>query len=204
MTMMTTDADAVNKLNQQKAPAGKLMSLDVGQARIGVAVCDPLHLAARPLTVIRRRSREEDFAALARLVQQEEAQAIICGLPLHMDGSEGAQAKSVRRWAQRLAQALRQILGAAPLILFWDERLSSYEAQSILAAHSPTAKNEATIALPARFKGGRDKGRRRKGRSSQSADDAVAAAVILQSYLDAHKAAQAGVENRIDYGRIEI
>ena len=66
---------------------GKLMALDVGLARIGVAVCDPLQLAARPLTVLSRKSRQEDFALLARLVQQEEVQAILCGLPLNMDGT---------------------------------------------------------------------------------------------------------------------
>ncbi|MCS6825065.1 MAG: Holliday junction resolvase RuvX [Caldilinea sp.] len=203
--MMANDADEVDKpTNKQQTPAGKLMSLDVGQARIGVAVCDPLQLAVRPLTVIQRRSRKEDFAALATLLQQEGAQAIICGLPLHMDGSEGAQAKSVRRWAQRLAQALHQLLGAAPPILFWDERLSSYEAQSLLAARSWGEETEMTIAHSARFTGLQDRSRRRKGRNSRSADDAVAAAVILQSYLDARKAVQAGVENEIDYGRIEI
>ncbi len=150
-------------------PSGKLMALDMGQARIGVAVCDPLQLGARPLTVIQRRSRQEDFAKLADLVRREEVKAIICGLPLNMDGSEGEQAHIVRRWARRLANALTELHGAAPPVIFWDERLSSYAAQSLLA-----------------------------GSKSRTPDDAIAAAVILQSYLDARS-----MPDMSDYGRIE-
>lgn len=152
---------------------GKLMALDVGLARIGVAVCDPLQLAARPLTVFSRKSRQEDFALLARLVQQEEVQAILCGLPLNMDGSEGPQAQIVRRWARRLHQALHQALHPkmAPPLLFWDERLSTYMAR---ATQPP--------------------------QSRRTADDARAAAVILQSYLDTQSLpAESG---RADYGQI--
>lgn len=183
------------------------MSLDVGQARIGVAVCDPLQLGARPLTVVQCRSEDEDFATLARLVQQEEIQAILCGLPLNMDGSEGPQAQWVRSWAQRLAQALRRTLGAAPPILFWDERLSSYEAQSLLAAAAQDKEHAARIAHLALPKSRRKKAQarteQRKEQRSQLADDAIAAAVILQSYLDACKAARSDVESLTDYGRIE-
>ncbi|BAL99179.1 Holliday junction resolvase RuvX [Caldilinea sp.] len=205
---MASDIERAAQSSQQAAPAGKLMSLDVGQARIGVAVCDPLQLGARPLTVIQCHSEDEDFATLARLVQQEEIQAIICGLPLNMDGSEGPQAQSVRGWAQRLAQALRQTLDPAPPILFWDERLSSYEAQSLLAAQAQVEENAARIAHLALPKSRRDKRRRRtgqqrKGQKSHIVDDAIAAAVILQSYLDACKAARTGVESLIDYGRVE-
>lgn len=203
LTMGNTEQAAPS--DRRERPTGKLMSLDVGQARIGVAVCDPLQLGARPLTVVQCRSEDEDFATLARLVQQEEIQAILCGLPLNMDGSEGPQAQWVRSWAQRLAQALRRTLGAAPPILFWDERLSSYEAQSLLAAQAE--ENTAGIvhlALPkSRRRKAQGRTGQRKGQRSQLADDAIAAAVILQSYLDACKAARSGVESLTDYGRIE-
>lgn len=151
-------------------PSGKLLALDVGLARIGVAVCDPLQLAARPLTVIHRRSRNEDFAVLAKLVQHEAVQAVICGLPLNMDGSEGARALSTRKWATRLAHALRALLGAPLPVIFWDERLSTYVAQTLLAEQGGAV-----------------------------AEDAAAAAVILQSYLDARTA-----PDTQDYGRIEL
>ncbi len=151
-------------------PPGKLLALDVGLARIGVAVCDPLQLAARPLDVIRRRSRNEDFRLLANAVRREEAQAVICGLPLTMDGGEGTQAQTVRKWAMRLAHALRALLGAPLPIIFWDERLSTHAAQAILA--------ERKLAV---------------------GEDAAAAAVILQSYLDAQRSG-----DRQDYGRIDL
>ena len=64
------------------AAPGKLLALDVGMSRIGVAVCDPLWLGVRPVTVVQRRSRNEDFAVLANLAAKQEVQAVICGLPL--------------------------------------------------------------------------------------------------------------------------
>jgi putative Holliday junction resolvase len=149
---------------------GKLLGLDVGLARIGVAVCDPLGLAARPLTVIERRSKREDFDTLADIVRREEVEAVICGLPLNMDGSEGQQARTTRKWAQRLARALRAILGRTYPIIFWDERLSTFAAQEILAATGMDV-----------------------------AEDAAAAAVILQSYLDARRRG-----DELDFGRVEL
>jgi putative Holliday junction resolvase len=107
---------------------GKLLALDVGLARIGVATCDPLGLTVRPLTVIRRTTRRKDSAQLAQLARDEGATAIVCGLPLNMDGSEGEQAQSTRRWAMRLAHALRATLGEPLPIIFWDERLSTFAA----------------------------------------------------------------------------
>ena len=151
-------------------PTGKLLALDVGLARIGVAVCDPLQLAARPLAVLQRRSRNEDFAVLANLARREEVQALICGLPLNMDGSEGEWAQTVRKWALRLAHALRALLGTPLPVIFWDERLSTYAAQTILAE-----------------------------RGGDVAEDAAAAAVILQSYLDSRSAPAA-----MSYGRIDL
>ncbi len=150
-------------MNEPHAPfvlpgEGKLLALDVGLARIGVAVCDPLRLAARPLALLVRRSRRDDFARLAQMVQAQEAVAVVCGLPLNMDGSESDQARTTRKWAGRLAQALRTLLGRPIPVILWDERLSSFAAQQIIA--------EQTSAM---------------------AEDAVAAAVILQDFLDASK-----------------
>ena len=137
--------------------SGKLLALDVGLARIGVATCDPLRLAARPLHVIHRRSRREDFERLAQLVREQEAVAVVVGLPLNMDGSKGSQAQTVRKWAERLAHALRA-LGALRPVIFWDERLSTYDAQQIMA--------DSDMKME---------------------EDAAAAAVILQRYLEAQR-----------------
>ncbi len=147
----------------------KLLALDVGLARIGVATCDPLGLAARPLTVIHRRSRRADFVQLAAIAREEEVTGVICGLPLNMDGSEGGQARTTRKWAERLAHALRAIWGEPLPIIFWDERLSTFAAREILAAGSICAE-----------------------------EDAAAAAVILQSYLDASRNGQKQTLERIE------
>ncbi|MEZ4733571.1 MAG: Holliday junction resolvase RuvX [Caldilineaceae bacterium] len=155
--------------------SGKLLALDVGLARIGVAVCDPLRLTVRPRTVIQRRSRRDDFADLAKLVQQEEIVAIICGLPLNMDGSEGSQARTVRKWAERLAYALRAILGNPVPVIFWDERLSTFAAQELLTETQPWSSKR------------------------KPAEDAAAAAVILQSYLDAQRLGET-----LEFGSIEL
>ncbi|MDQ3250488.1 MAG: Holliday junction resolvase RuvX [Chloroflexota bacterium] len=150
---------------------GKLLALDVGLVRIGVATCDPLGLAARPLTVIRRASRRADFDLLAQLVRQQEAVAVVCGLPVTIAGGETDHTASIRKWALRLAQALRTLLGRPIPIIFWDERLSTFAAQEILSAQG----------------------------NAGAEDDAVAAAVILQSYLDAGRSSK-----QQDYGRIEL
>jgi putative Holliday junction resolvase len=139
-------------------PTGKLLALDVGLKRIGVAVCDPLQLTVRPLTVVKRRSRNEDFAALAELMRTQEALAVVCGLPLNMDGSEGEQARITRRWAARLAHALRTLLGRPVPVIFWDERLTTFAAQEYGRAAT-----------------------RRWG------EDALAAVVLLEGYLDAQR-----------------
>jgi putative holliday junction resolvase len=156
----------------QSPPPGKILALDVGEARIGVATCDPLGLTVRPVTVIQRKSRREDFDRLAALIRQEGVETILCGLPLNMDGSEGPQAATTRKWAGKLVQALKHILGSAPPLLFWDERLSSFAADEILEESA-------------------------RGKKKRIGQDAVAAAVILQDYLDAQRRNASE-----DYGRI--
>jgi putative Holliday junction resolvase len=167
---MTLLAPPSSDLGSKPPAPGKLLALDVGLARIGVAVCDPLGLVARPLITLRRESRRDDFGRIAQIVQREDATAVVCGLPLNMDGSEGSQAKTTRKWAMRLAHALRAILGRPIPLIFWDERLSTFAAQEIL------------VAL-----------------NSKITEDAAAAAVILQSYLDAQRAGR-----QSNLGQIEL
>lgn len=162
----------------QKIPRGKLLALDVGLARIGLAVCDGLQLTVRPLHVLRRRSRNEDFAELAQWAQREQVQAVICGLPLNMDGSEGPQAQTTRKWAMRLAHALRALLGVPLPVIFWDERLTTAAAKELIAAGGSS---------PLWGKG-----------TGGAGEDAVAAAVLLQSYLDAAARGEPLIYGRID------
>ena len=145
--------------SERAEPPGKIMALDVSDTRIGVATCDPLGLTVRPLRTLHRRSRRNDFDALARIYAEEEAVLVVCGLPLNMDGSEGPQARKVRNWAARFARALKVIRGEEVPLHLWDERLSSFAADEWIAEFGPHAAGQ----------------------------DAVAAAVILRSYLDARR-----------------
>ena len=113
-------------------PTGRLLALDLGQARIGVAVCDEAGLLASPLTTLTRQpTRAADFAAIADLARRERAAGILVGLPAADAGApgpegEGTQARWTRRYAGRLAGALDLPLA------FWDETLTSVDAAELL------------------------------------------------------------------------
>lgn len=132
----------------------RFASLDVGEVRIGVAVCDSLEMAAFPIGVVRRLgSLKRDIAAVAALVTEQEADALVIGLPLSLHGEIGPQAKRVQGFAQALRHAV-----SLPQVL-WDESLSSVEADAIMVAQGVSrAKRRAHI-------------------------DEMAAALILESYL---------------------
>jgi putative Holliday junction resolvase len=136
----------------------RVLALDVGERRIGVAVSDPTGTIARPLQALERGSREEDFSAIAALIDEYSAQAVIVGRPLSLDGTAGPQARRVARYAEALAGQLE-----VPVIA-WDERFSTATADEILRE---------------------TRGEKAKRRARSSGEiDAIAAAVILQSYLD--------------------
>jgi putative Holliday junction resolvase len=103
-------------------PVGRLLGLDVGDRRIGLAVCDETQLLARPLVVITRGSRAEDLERLRRVIDEQEAVALVVGHPLNADDSEGPQGRRVASYARRLAATLK-----LPLLL-WDEHGSTQEA----------------------------------------------------------------------------
>lgn len=137
----------------------RLLALDVGDRRIGVAVSDATGLIANPLSVIRRASKAEDFERIARLVREQDVEGLVVGHPLNADGNAGPQAQRVERYAAALADALQAEGLNLPMVL-WDERMSTLRAQEVMIAAGRTRKD-----------------RRRR-------IDAVAAAVILQDYLD--------------------
>ncbi len=103
------------------------LCLDIGDKRIGLAAGNDQARLARPLRVLIRGSKEQDFEAIVRVVNEVGADALLVGLPLNMDGSEGPQAKRVRKYAERLRRRLN-----LPLV-YHDERLSSFVADEILA-----------------------------------------------------------------------
>jgi putative holliday junction resolvase len=129
------------------------LALDLGDRRIGVAVSDSLGIVARPISVFERSSRKNDWQTIGGLITNYQAEILVVGLPLNMDGTEGPQAAWVRDYTAELAENI------ALDIILWDERLTTEEAKDILRAQGKTP--------------------------SKNWIDAVAAAVILQSYLDA-------------------
>ncbi len=106
--------------------SGRVMALDVGERRVGVAVSDLTGTLATPHTVIQRRSKAEDFAAVARLVTELDIERVVVGLPLTLDGEMGPQARRVTRYAQALAETLD-----VP-VEFYDERYSTVTADELL------------------------------------------------------------------------
>jgi putative Holliday junction resolvase len=99
--------------------SGKILGLDLGSKTIGVAVSDGMRYSATPLETIKRTKFTADAIRLDELIAQNNAVAIILGLPLNMDGSEGPRVQSTRAFARSLAQRI-----TLP-IAFWDERLST-------------------------------------------------------------------------------
>lgn len=134
--------------------AMRYLGVDLGRARIGLALADDVLRTARPLSTLAHRSEAADVAAIGEVAREYEVTTAVVGLPLNMDGSEGPSARHARAFAERLSGTL-----GLPVELF-DERLSSFEAASRLRDLGFSAKES-------------------KGRV-----DAEAAAVILQGWLD--------------------
>jgi len=103
-----------------------IIALDVGERRVGVAVSDPTNILATPHSVIHRRSRAEDFDAVAQLVVALAAERVVVGLPLSVSGEMGPQARRVTRYARALAARLD-----VP-VEFHDERYSTATADALL------------------------------------------------------------------------
>ena len=107
---------------------GRVLALDVGEKRIGVALCDETQTLARPLLTLKRASKKEDFARLAALCHEHAIGKVIVGLPKTLRGEDGPQAQRVRRYAAELQAVLN-----LP-IEFWDERFSTVGARDLMAA----------------------------------------------------------------------
>jgi putative Holliday junction resolvase len=132
----------------------RILALDLGKRRIGVAVSDGLGLTAQGMETIQCRNKRTDLGAIARIVAEREVSLILVGHPLNMSGQAGAQAEWVEAYAQTLERELK-----LPVKL-WDERLTSAEASRLL---------RESDAHPDRKSGTVDR---------------MAAVILLQSYLD--------------------
>ncbi len=136
--------------------SGRILALDVGDRRIGIALSDTTQLIATPHSVYTRVGWGPDVKHIQKLYNDSEAVLVVCGLPRNMDGSVGFQAEKVQSFAE-------QLIKAGLPVVFQDERLSTVSAHQALI----------------------EGGMRRDDRKGTV--DKVAAAVILQTYLDAQK-----------------
>ena len=133
----------------------RLLGVDFGSARVGLAISDGDRRIASPLATYALRGRDQDAAYFRRLAADEGVGALVVGLPVHLDGREGKKAAEARAFGQWLGTAT-----GLPVV-FWDERFTTVEAEGFLLAAGLTNK-------------------RRKARR-----DRVAAQILLQAYLDA-------------------
>jgi len=132
----------------------KILGIDYGSKRIGLAISDELGITARPLTVIARKNLERDLDVLENIMRENKAEQIVLGLPLRLDGTRGIQCEKVEKFAATL-----QARFALPIIL-WDEALSTWEADELMI----------TAGI--------------KSRKRREMVDKIAAGIILQSYLN--------------------
>jgi putative pre-16S rRNA nuclease len=135
-----------------------IAAIDLGQRRIGVAISGHQGAASYPLGTVSRRSLKHDLAALAALLNSRNVGLVVVGLPLNMNGSEGPQARQARAFAAKLAETLH-----VPVEVY-DERLTSFEAEDRLK-HGSTRR-----------------------RIKKESVDAVAAAIILEGWLQERRA----------------
>jgi putative holliday junction resolvase len=149
------DVGATSLPASEKRPDGRILALDLGEKRIGVAVSDETRTIARSHSVFKRTSRLADFEKIGRIIDEEGVTLVVVGLPVHLDGREGLKAAWVRDYTAALANQLNVTTD------FWDEALTTVAAQESM----------------------RQRGQSRK--KQRQWIDAVAAAFILQSYLDA-------------------
>jgi putative holliday junction resolvase len=143
-----------------RSNAGRILGLDVGSRRIGIAISDPLGLTAQGLETLQRKNKRQDFAHLERLIRDHSIKEIVVGLPLRMSGGEGTQAEKIHAFAGDL----RKRFGLH--VHLWDERLTSAEANRLL--------RETELSIEKRGK----------------AVDRMAAVLILQGWMEAHNMRQ--------------
>ena len=136
----------------------RLLGIDFGQARIGVAGSDEIGLMAHPVETIHVREVADPMARIVEICAQRRSEVVVVGMPFRLDGSAGTAAEKVDQFIKKLRKVLPEEIG----IVTHDERLTTVEAQAQLHAAGRTVKNSREVI------------------------DQAAAVVILQHYMDAH------------------
>ena len=148
--------------HQTVASAGghrpRILGMDVGSRRIGLAISDLLGITAQGLDTLHRQNKRADFDQLERLIREHHVTEIVMGLPLRMSGAEGIQAEKMQAFAEEIRRRFK-----LPVHL-WDERLTSSQANRLLRETEMSIKRRGAVV------------------------DQMAAVLILQSWMDARGA----------------
>ncbi len=134
----------------------RIMALDVGDKKIGVALSDPLKITSQGLETYIRKETEEDYKYFAELIKKNDVETLVAGLPKNMNGTEGPQAEKVKEFINKLQKYTDVKIDYA------DERLTTMEAEKMLISGDVSRKNRKKVI------------------------DKVAANLILQNYLQRH------------------
>ncbi len=143
-----------DNLDDSAQRTGRVLALDLGKRRIGLAISDELGITAQGLETWQRTNMREDLAHLAKLVSDRNVDLLLMGNPIHMSGREGRQAEYTRDFAERLKERT-----GLPVV-YWDERLTTVEAGRVL--------RQSGISIEKRAR----------------AVDRLSAVILLASYLD--------------------
>jgi putative Holliday junction resolvase len=164
---------------ESDAKSVRILAVDYGRARMGLAIADAEAGLPQPLGTLVRVNRNEDMRRLRKLVREHKVKQIVVGLPLRLDGTRGEMAEEAERFAQRVQ---KQIGLKVEMV---DERLTSWEAERLLEEYAGR-----TFHAPVPLRGKREsneKERKKRGEGKNSVD-AIAAAVILRDYLETQRA----------------
>ena len=135
--------------------AGRVLAVDLGTVRVGLALSDPLRITGQPMGRLPRRALRDDLGALIDVVRANDVAVVVVGHPLLMSGTVGERALDAQAFAERLRASI-----ACPVVL-WDERLTTVQAERALLEGNVSRRNRRKVV------------------------DAAAAALLLQSWLDA-------------------
>jgi putative holliday junction resolvase len=158
-------------MDLRNSKPARILALDYGRARIGLAIAGVDAALAQPLGTLDRINRNEDMRRLRELVREHDVRQIVVGLPLRLDGTRGDMAEEAARFGQRVHKQL-----GLPVEMV-DERLTSWEAERLLEER----QGRTIHAAP---------NKKRKKENERMGVDAMAAALILKEYLDRRQAVQ--------------
>lgn len=180
MTPFNSDSQEIRPSENQRT---RILGIDYGRARIGLAIADALVALPQPLDTLERVNRNEDMRRLREIARDHAVKQIVVGLPLRLDGTHGDMAEEATRFAERV----RKQLGLP--VEMMDERLTSWEAERLLEEQAGRVLHKGNEHASHKAKGGE---RKRKVAGERTVD-AIAAAVILKEYLAKQQAAKESI-----------